>query len=438
MTVHESGGQQARQLAAFLNENCFDVALAQDALRSAMGDGPGTSALYRAITDERPHLLSKVPYFISGFDANRMADVVRAIDSVVALPAYREHVLGRSPQIAKFDPGPLGMFFGYDFHLHEDGPRLIEINTNAGGALLNTLLARALHASIPGESRATGWLADSIESAFLDMFRDEWRKQRGDVPLTSVAVVDIDPQGQYLYPEFRLFERLLERNGIAAVVASPADFAAEKNGLWVHDRKIDLVYNRLTDFSLGQPENAVLANAYLDGLVVLTPHPRVHALYADKRNLALFTDSEWLDAWGVPDWTQHILRTGIPRTIEITDSNAEEVGAERNRYFFKPASGYGGKAVYRGDKITRRVWQHIASADYVAQAHVPAGVRRTALEGNPLKVDVRAYVYDGRIQLFAARMYQGQTTNFRTAGGGFATVLRVDDGHRYCPFDPAQ
>jgi hypothetical protein len=40
-----------------------------------------------------------------------------------------------------------------------------------------------------------------------------------------------------------------------------------------------------------------------------------------------------------------------------------------------------------------------------------------------MKVDVRNYVYAGAVQLIAARLYQGQTTNFRTEGGGFAPVL---------------
>jgi len=38
------------------------------------------------------------------------------------------------------------------------------------------------------------------------------------------------------------------------------------------------------------------------------------------------------------------------------------------------------------------------------------------------------YVYDGTVRLTAARLYQGQTTTFRTAGGGFAPVFtEVDD-----------
>ena len=40
-----------------------------------------------------------------------------------------------------------------------------------------------------------------------------------------------------------------------------------------------------------------------------------------------------------------------------------------------------------------------------------------------LKADVRAYAYNGQVQLFAARLYDGQTTNFRSDGGGFAPVF---------------
>ncbi|ESY74056.1 hypothetical protein NKJ90_28960 [Mesorhizobium sp. M0051] len=43
----------------------------------------------------------------------------------------------------------------------------------------------------------------------------------------------------------------------------------------------------------------------------------------------------------------------------------------------------------------------------------------------PRKMDVRLYAYDGQVLVAAARLYQGQTTNFRTPGGGFAPVLVV-------------
>lgn len=47
------------------------------------------------------------------------------------------------------------------------------------------------------------------------------------------------------------------------------------------------------------------------------------------------------------------------------------------------------------------------------------------VDGEPVarKIDVRLYTYGSEILLAAARIYQGQTTNFRAPGGGFAPVL---------------
>jgi hypothetical protein len=39
---------------------------------------------------------------------------------------------------------------------------------------------------------------------------------------------------------------------------------------------------------------------------------------------------------------------------------------------------------------------------------------------------VRLYTYAGEVLLAAARIYQGQATNFRTPGGGFAPILVTD------------
>lgn len=41
------------------------------------------------------------------------------------------------------------------------------------------------------------------------------------------------------------------------------------------------------------------------------------------------------------------------------------------------------------------------------------------------KTDVRLYTYDGNPLLTAPRLFQGQTTNFRTQGDGFAPVFFI-------------
>lgn len=129
----------------------------------------------------------------------------------------------------------------------------------------------------------------------------------------------------------------------------------------------------------------------------------------------------------MPPATREILLAGIPRTEIVDPANAERLWRERKRLFFKPFAGFGSRAAYRGDKLTQRVWQEILAGDYVAQALVTPGERTIAeasgqAPAQVLKFDLRDYVYDGQVQWVAARLYQGQTTNFRTPGGGFAPV----------------
>ncbi|WP_292656540.1 hypothetical protein [Mesorhizobium sp.] len=187
-----------------------------------------------------------------------------------------------------------------------------------------------------------------------------------------------------------------------------------------------MVYNRLVDFALDGPEHAALKAAYLDGAVVVTPNPHNHAIFASKRNLTFLSDQAMLEAFGLSPELRLRL-TGIPRTTLITPDNSDVAWQSRKDMFFKPLSGHGSKAVYRGDKVTKSVWAEIARGGYVAQSFAAPGQRMIEIDGAPAprKMDVRLYTYDGRMLLAAARLYQGQTTNFRTPGGGFAPVLAV-------------
>lgn len=424
-TVHSAAGSE--DLATALNRDCLCVTVNRDTLRHDLDADGANADLYDGILATRPNLFSATAVFVTPQQVERMHQIIRAVETVVALPAYRETVLAEAPDIARFEPGPHGVFMGYDFHLGPAGPQLIEINTNAGGALLNVALQRAQSACcetmkplIPASARA-----GALDDIFHRMFLREWLRQRGDQALTSIAIVDDAPREQYLYPEFLLFERLFRRHGLKAVIADPAELRVLDGKLWHENQAIDLVYNRLTDFYLDESRHAVLRQAYLEGGVVLTPHPRAHALYADKRNLVALTDDAQLRAWQVPEPVIHTLLTGIPRTVRVTAADAEALWARRRTLFFKPAAGYGAKAAYRGDKLTQRVWNEINAGNYVAQEQIAPSERRLRQNGTEaaLKLDIRNYVYDGEVQLLAARLYQGQTTNFRTPGGGFAPVF---------------
>jgi hypothetical protein len=412
-----------RDAAAFLNQGCVCHSVNHARLQSALNEDPAPGLRADVLTTDA-RLFSDTRVFVAEAHLKFMAELVAAIERVVALPAWRQAALAQAPAIARHAPAAQGVFLGYDFHLGQDGPRLIEINTNAGGALLNAKLLRAQHACC-----ASGAALSSVrpEALFLAMFRHEWLLARGERPLRRIAIVDQAPAGQFLAPEFELFRLLFERAGLSARIVDPAELVFDGKRLLHQGETIDLVYNRLTDFSLAEAPSAALRAAYLADAVVLTPHPRAHALYADKRNLVRLSDQPGLQAMGVSAADRQLLAAGIPRTENVTPENAADFWRSRRQWFFKPAAGYGGKAAYRGDKLTTRVFAEIAQGTYVAQTLVSPSQRQLLIDGvaQKLKLDVRNYAYGGEVQLVSARLYQGQTTNFRTPGGGFAAVFSV-------------
>jgi hypothetical protein len=410
-----------------LNRDCHCISVDREKLRETLEarfDGSHPSRL-----ETHPTLLASSPVFLSRDHVDRMRHIIRSIETVVATTPYRQHVLASAPEIAREGHGPLGVFFGYDFHLAADGPRLIEINTNAGGALLNLYLADA---QLPCCDEIEALLGSGIdlmtfEKRFVEMFRNEWRLQRPSEEIATIAIVDESPPSQVLHPEMLLFRKLFERSGIEAHIADPRELAFHDGSLWLGKSRIDLVYNRLTDFYLASNASSALGTAYRTGSAVFSPSPHVHALYANKHNLTLLSDGTRLREWGIDDSTARTLEDGIPHSVVVTPEAADRLWSRRRQLFFKPATGYGSRGAYRGAKLTRRVWQSILEGDYIAQDMIPPSERQLVVDGasRSLKVDIRCYVYDGEIQLLAARVYQGQATNLRTEGGGLATVVIV-------------
>lgn len=392
--------------AATLNADALSAGLDRAALDAAIA--AQGAAFRESVTVTHAHLFSDVPLFITAAQLAQMQAVIAAAEQVVGAP---------EPDAS------LGVFYGYDFHLNEQGAHLIEINSNAGGAFLNAvLIASQRDTPIAGAAVAV----DDLERAFMAMFRNEWRLEHGDASLRVIAIIDEQPESQYLYPEFLLAKQMFERAGIVAHIADPAALLAREDGLYCNGQRVDLIYNRLTDFDLQRYPH--IRTAWEQRQAVLTPNPAHYLRYADKRKLAQLSDTEWLRSAGVAQEVSAALMQGVPLTRLVHAEDAERWWAERKQWFFKPVSGYGSKGAYRGDKVTKRVFEEIMQSDYVAQRLALPGERVVAVEGaepQALKYDVRCYVYDGVIQLIAARLYQGQTTNFRTAGGGFALVRVV-------------
>ena len=412
-----------------LNAGCRCRTLDRERLLRLLDAEAGRAGWGEGLSQSHPHLFSATAVFISPAVATGIGRAIAAIERTIALRDFQSLALARVLPAARIERGPRGVLMGYDFHLAAQGPRLIEINTNAGGLLLNLALVRAQAACCAGlrDASLAGVPLERLEAGVLAMFQAEWRAQRGDAHMRSIAIIDDEPDAQYLAPEFALFRRLFADAGLDAQIVDARALEWRDGQLWAGGRTLDLVYNRLTDFQLNDPAHAALRAAWEAGAVVLTPHPRAHALHADKRNLATLGDAAWLAAHGVPAADRAVLAAVVPRTREVSAADADALWAGRRDWFFKPWASYGSKAAYRGDKLTRRVWSEILAGGFIAQELVPPGARAIDLDGqaSDLKFDLRAYTYAGEVLLLAARIYSGQTTNFRTPGGGFAPVVVV-------------
>jgi len=375
--------------------------------RAIVGELP--EAVEQSLNDDHHHLFADTGVFLHPTDLQAMQAQIGTAEHLLRAGSSREQADSTS-----------GLLMGYDFHLTADGPQLIEINTNAGGAFLVQHMTRVLDVAQP-----TGD-GNGAAEALVAMFAEEWRRSgRSGVP-QRIAIIDSAPEEQYLYPDMLLAARLLsespwdnvtgaEKPEVKIADVSRLQFVA--GGLQLDGERVDLVYNRLTDFAFAEPESAELRAAWRADAVVVSPSPTHHAMLADKRNLVSLSDAD----------------QRIPQTTLVGKNNADELWRARKRLFFKPADGFGSRATYRGAGVTRRVWNDIVAGNYVAQKLIaaprrarpqPAGdsPESSRARDSGLKFDLRVYTYAAQPLLLAARIYAGQTTNFRTAGGGFAPV----------------
>jgi hypothetical protein len=346
-----------------LNRDCFCTTLNRQQLETILqADDHAQDVLAT-----HPHLFSNTAVFISPTHLLQMQAIIQAITRVALMPAYAQLVLASAPDIAAYTPGTAGVFMGYDFHLGAQGPKIIEINTNAGGAFLNSALVSAQRECCGPTEGLLPHSKAQLDQLFLAMFTGEWQLQRGRQPLRTIAIIDAQPEQQYLFPEFNMAKRLFERHGINALIADPGELYIDENKVCIKQKgekySIDLIYNRLTDFTFAESCNSILREAYEKNWVVVTPNPHHHALYANKRNLCVFSDELLLKNLQVNPDDISVLLMAIPKTRTVTAANAEELWAARKQLFFKPSAGFGGRAAYRGDKLTRRVWGEILLND---------------------------------------------------------------------------
>lgn len=357
--------------------------------------------------------LSLYPVALPRQDLRLMIKVARLLQKLSEHSAYQALLENTLPTTANLNPGHYAVMMGYDFHLSESGPKLVEVNTNAGGAW---------YAYLCGHPAADGF-AGKPAQRLLESFLTDYAlsKHAANARPECLVILDAHPETQFLYSEMQVFAALFQQAGITAIIADPAMLTLKQTGLYINDRRVDMIYNRHCDFYLQTPEMEAVRHAWMNALVCLSPNPHAYGLLADKRRMILWSDPERLSLLGLSADELNLLETAIPKTKLLESLSTEEAWHTRKRWVFKPDTGYGSRGVYVGGKLTTAKLAELDPRTTLIQQWIPPSISQYHDEP-PFKTDFRLFAYRDRILGVSARLYQGQVTNLRTPHGGFAKV----------------
>ncbi len=380
-----------------------------------------------------PNLISSQKFGIKASAFQKIDAFVSAIYKLRNSTEYQDHILKSHPLFNTpgfVRPQNFSALMSFDFHLiNDENPKLIEVNTNASSSLIITESYRTQKLKNIFERGSENFEAD-ILSCFKNEF-ELWKKtsSQSKRELKVIAIVDEAPASQKMYLEFLLYQDLFESAGYTCIISDPIDLSIIGDRLTYRDQQsIDLVYNRHTDFYFSTPACSHLKEAYSKSLVCFSPHPFEYAMLADKQRLfELSTQPELLKSLSKDE--QDLIHSVLLKSYDIRESQDKEwFWKNKKSLFFKPKRSYGGKASYRGQGVTQGVFAHILAGEYLAQEFAPPSEIDVTLEdqsSTSFKYDLRFYVYNGRIQQAAARLWRGQMTNINSLGGGLAPIFVI-------------
>jgi len=342
----------------------------------------------------------------------QMIHVVHDLQQLSENPNYPS-LLAKLPASAKISSGYYSVLMGYDFHIDESQQvKLIEVNNNAGGLwfAVRSYLADAQH------------FPDKLGTKLLNTFINEYRLFRQDKNAYPklIAIIDEEPQQQFLFPEMQIFAQLFEQAGIKTVILDPSEIETKNSQLYHNNQAIDLIYNRHCDFYLHTAQMQTIANAWQQQTVCITPNPHIYGLLADKQRMVDWSKPGLLDQLLAPKIAARLQRA-IPETQLLHPLNKDSVWATRKQKVFKPTTSYASRGVYIGDKLTKNKFNSFDPQKTLVQQRIKP-IISISPDGEKYKTDYRLFVYRNTIINVCARLYQGQVTNLRTPNGGFSKI----------------
>jgi hypothetical protein len=258
-------------------------------------------------------------------------------------------------------------------------------------------------------------VADFMMEDLKASIETEMQLQGKSANQMRAAIIDEEPEKQRLFAEFLVYQSYFQKWGWPTQIVDYRNLPLS-----------DFVYNRLTDFYFEQPGSQRLREQYLNRSICFSPNPFEYFLLADKQRMIDWSNEDfWNRLSDRAKSYKTAIQKNLPLSKDIHAQTADEIWAERKRFFFKPKRAFGAKQSYRGGSVTRKAFEEAIHSEFIAQEFVPAPELnfQTPDGKQSFKYDLRFYAYQDQVQMVVARLYQGQVTNLKTPYGGFTPVV---------------
>ena len=338
---------------------------------------------------------------------------IGVFDRVTTRPAWQEAMTANGPAIARQRRSEVCFFSAWDFHLPPERPdsfQLIECNDNGSGMMFAAILNR-LHYELSGIGERCALEAPPSVAAFgqrvLGMIRTEVRAFSEGLPSSGLVLI-LDEAESLSDGKFRhehlLLRDLCRRAGWRAETGTPTETAWEGGQLLCRGDRVAFVINRCTDFFWEGEAFSALRSAYAEGGLPVTPNPFTYATRSDKRLLEPLSRPVCDIELGIRPDERALLSIHVPETRLLTPENVDELGREKEQWFFKPCHGFASHGILTAAQVGRtRLRRLLNKADpYVAQRRAPKS-RVDASEGVSLWTDLRVWAYRGERVLLSGR-----------------------------------
>jgi hypothetical protein len=397
----------------------------------------------------RPHLVARADWEALRADGRRVLEIAARVarkvfgGDVGALCDF----LGTPEAEArwvKLDPGPPDVVLSrLDAFLGPDGPRFIEINSDAPAGFGYGDRMAEVFADLPlfrafAEGRRVEY-APSLP-ALVDAVVWAWRSRGKGTALPVVAIAD------WADVKTRADQEIVcarfEAAGFDCLLADPRAMEIAGGRLTAGGRAVDVVYRRavLTEIVPREDQMKAFLQAYRDGLAVFVNSFRCR-LSEDKAFFAILTDEAFASLLR-PEEAELVGRT-VPWTRRVAERHTRRGGkdvdlvphvlAHRAELVLKPAHGYGGRSVLVGDETKDEVWARAVTAaleePWVVQERVaiPEEPFPVLEEGTvvltPLKLNVNPFYVAGADVGAVTRASRSSVINVSAGGGSVPTFV---------------